>query len=59
VAVDVIDLVGPRGSRRDLSQKISGTRYGTYEAQAPFERGDLSCHAETKTKDLSFMVTGS
>ncbi len=41
LAVDVIDLVGPRGSRRDLSQKISGTLHGAYEAKATFERGDL------------------
>ncbi len=41
LAVDVFDLVGPRGSRRDLSQKISGTLYDAYEAKAPFERGHL------------------
>jgi len=41
LAVDVIDLVGPRGSRRDLSQKISGTRSGAYAAKTPFERGHL------------------
>ena len=41
LSVEVIDLVGPRGSRRDLSQKISGTTHGTYQAQATFERGDL------------------
>ena len=41
LAIDVVDLVGPRGSRRDLSQKISGTLHGAYEAKATFERGDL------------------
>ncbi len=41
LAVDVVDLVGPRNSRRDRSQKISGTLYGTYEAKAPFERRHL------------------
>ena len=41
LAVEVIDLVGPRGSRRDLSQKISGTVNGTYSGHATFTRGDL------------------
>ena len=41
LAVEVIDLVGPKGSRRDLSQKISGTINGTYTAKATFTRGDL------------------
>ncbi len=41
LAVDLIDLVGPRDSRRDLSQKISGTRYDAYETKASFERGYL------------------
>ena len=41
LAVEVIDLVGPKGSRRDLSQKISGTINGTYTATATFTRGDL------------------
>jgi len=40
LALDVFDLVGPKGSRRDLSQKVSGTLTGTYEAVATFERGD-------------------
>ena len=41
LSVEVIDLVGPRGSRRDLSQKISGTVSGTYSGHATFTRGDL------------------
>ena len=41
LTLEIIDLVGPRGSRRDLSQKISGTLHGAYEAKATFERGDL------------------
>lgn len=41
LAVEVIDLVGPKGNRRDLSQKLSGTINGTYNGHATFERGDL------------------
>ena len=40
LALDVHDVMGPKGSRRDLSQKISGTISGTYDAFATFERGD-------------------
>ncbi len=38
--LEVEELVGPKGSRRDLSQKLSGTISGEYEAVATFERGD-------------------
>ncbi len=41
LAVEVVDLVGPKGSRRDLTQKLSGTITGTYDAFATFTRGDL------------------
>ncbi len=40
LSLEVEELVGPKGSRRDLSQKISGTVSGEYEALATFERGD-------------------
>lgn len=40
LSLEVEDLVGPKGSRRDLSQKLSGTVSGEYEAFATFERGD-------------------
>ncbi len=32
VQMTLIDVIGPRGSRRDLSQKVSGTLKGTYTA---------------------------
>jgi len=41
LAVEVIDLVGPRGSRRDLAQKVSGIITGLYTATVTFERGAL------------------
>ena len=47
-----VDVVGPRGSRRDLSQKISGTLYDAYEAKAPFERGHLY-----RERDINRAVT--
>ena len=31
ISLDIQDLKGPRGSRRDLSEKISGDIYGSYE----------------------------
>ncbi len=40
LSLEVVDLVGPKGSRRDLSQKLSGTITGQYDAFATFERGD-------------------
>ncbi len=40
VSLEVTDLVGPKGSRRDLSQKLSGTISGSYNAFATFQRGD-------------------
>ncbi|NNE46520.1 MAG: hypothetical protein HKN37_07660 [Rhodothermales bacterium] len=40
LALEVEELVGPKGSRRDLSQKLSGTVSGQYDAFATFERGD-------------------
>lgn len=40
IDLTVTDLVGPRGSRRDLSQKISGTISGTYAAFATFTSGN-------------------
>lgn len=40
LSLEVVDLVGPKGSRRDLSQKLSGTITGQYDATATFERGD-------------------
>jgi hypothetical protein len=40
LALPVDELVGPKGSRRDLSQKISGTVSGQYDAVRTFERGD-------------------
>ena len=35
-----IDVTGPRGSRSDLSRKVSGRITGTYTATATFTRGD-------------------
>ncbi|NND71180.1 MAG: hypothetical protein HKN43_06345 [Rhodothermales bacterium] len=53
MSVNVIDLVGPRGSRRDLSQKVSGTIEGEYHALVTFERGDAYGEREI---DRSFTI---
>ncbi|HKK20958.1 MAG TPA: hypothetical protein VJ983_05745, partial [candidate division Zixibacteria bacterium] len=39
ISMNFIDLKGPRGSRLDLSQKLSGTVTGEYQAQISFQRG--------------------
>ncbi|MFQ5571082.1 MAG: hypothetical protein ACE5G0_15490 [Rhodothermales bacterium] len=52
LAVEVVDLVGPRGSRRHLAQKVSGTIHGTYEGKATFTRGNLY-----RERDISRTVT--
>ena len=41
VDLTVTDLVGPKGSRRDLSQKISGTVTGRWQGTAAFATGDI------------------
>jgi hypothetical protein len=37
----VTDLTGPKGSRLDLSRKLSGTIEGHWEGKATFTRGDI------------------
>jgi hypothetical protein len=37
IELAIIDLTGPRGSGKDLSQKISGTITGTYHADVAFD----------------------
>lgn len=53
MSANIIDLRGPRGSRRDLSQKVSGTVEGEYHALATFQRGDA--YSETEI-DVSFTI---
>jgi len=38
--LELIDVQAPRGSARDLSEAVSGTVTGTYEATITFVRGD-------------------
>ncbi len=40
MSMNFVDLKGPRGSRLDLSQKLSGTVTGEYQAQIAFQRGN-------------------
>ncbi len=39
ISMNFVDLKGPRGSRLDLSQNLSGTVTGEYQAQVTFQRG--------------------
>ncbi len=41
MTLDVIDLVGPRGSRLNLSEKVSGTLIGRYTGTLTIRRGDV------------------
>ena len=50
----VTDLVGPRGSRKDLSQKLSGTITGTYHADVTFIGEQLY---REKTVDRTITIT--
>ena len=52
LAVEVIDLVSPRGSRRNLAQQISGTINGAYNGMATFEHGDID-----RERDIDRAVT--
>ncbi len=55
--LQIIDLVGPRGSRRDLSRKISGTITGTYTATVTFTKGDL--YRETNIeRNINIVIGG-
>jgi hypothetical protein len=38
--MNLVNVVGPRGSRLNLAEKISGTVTGTYQAEATFQRGE-------------------
>lgn len=51
--LEIIDLVGPRGSRRDLSQKYSGSIVGNYEATRVVERDNVTTE---KQIDKTFTI---
>ena len=55
--LNIVDLKGPKGSRRDLSQKVSGTVNGTFHADVTFdgERG----YAEREINRTIEIVIGS
>ncbi len=41
MTLEVIDLVGPRGSRLNLSEKVNGTLIGRYTGTLTIKRGDV------------------
>lgn len=53
--IQVIDLVGPKGSRRDLSQKLSGTITGTFHANITFD-GERGYAEKTVDKDIYIVI---
>lgn len=57
IDMDIINLVGPRGSRRDLSQKVSGTITGTYQAEITFTSGD-AYRERNVTREFTIVIGG-
>ena len=53
--IEVIDLVGPKGSRRDLAQKLSGTITGTFHADITFD-GERGYAEKTVDKDIYIVI---
>lgn len=53
MSANVIDLMGPRDDRRDLSEKVSGTVEGEYNALLTVERGDTTQETEI---DFTFVI---
>lgn len=53
--VTVTDLVGPKGSRRDLSKKMSGTITGTFHADIVFD-GERGYAEKTVDKDVNIVI---
>jgi hypothetical protein len=41
MSLEVVDLVGPRGSRLNLSEKVSGTLIGHFVGSLTIQRGDV------------------
>lgn len=48
VNMNLVNVTGPRGSRRDLSQKISGTLNGIYEADITIIRPNVTIEKEVE-----------
>ncbi len=53
----VTDLVGPKGSRRDLAQKLSGTITGTFHADITFD-GERGYAEKTVDKEIFIEIGG-
>ncbi|HPG38915.1 MAG TPA: hypothetical protein PLP19_08670 [bacterium] len=55
IDLTITDLKGPRGSRNDLSQKISGSITGTHNAHVTFI-SDNSYRERTITRDINIVI---
>lgn len=53
MSANIIDLMGPRDNRRDLSEAVSGTVEGDYFATLTVERGDV---VEQTEIDVEFTI---
>lgn len=51
----ITDLTGPRGSRRNLSQKVSGTITGTYHADITFD-GKKGYAEKTVDRNINIII---
>lgn len=55
VNLTVTDLVGPKGSRRNLANKVSGTITGTFHADIVFD-GERGYAEKTVDKDVNIVI---
>lgn len=55
VELNVIDVKGPKGSRRNLAEKVSGTITGTFHADITFD-GERGYAEKTVDKDINIVI---
>ena len=57
IELAIIDVKGPKGSRRDLAQKVSGTITGTFHADITFD-GERGYAEKTVDKEINIVIGG-
>jgi hypothetical protein len=53
--LNIIDVMGPKGSRRNLAQKVSGTITGTFHADIIFD-GERGYAEKTVDKEITIVI---
>ena len=53
--LNIIDVMGPKGSRRNLAQKVSGTITGTFHADITFD-GERGYAEKTVDKEITIVI---